>query len=108
MEGAGVGNGGGNSGAIDTRLVREGAVLCRLRGDARFAGDEGTSGVAVSSGSNICDGSTSSPVFVLRVLEDLAVPAVTSAIVLRRLPPAAAVDFLGLFLGAGVNSSSSS
>ena len=106
MDGAGVGSEGFNSGvsgAIDVRLGLE-AILCRLRGDALLDGDEGTSGVAVSSGSNICEGSMFSLCLVLRVLVLALDEAVTSAIVLRRL----SAGFRGLLFGAGVNSSSSS
>ena len=101
IDGAGVGIGGGNSGATDPRFVR--AVLCRFRGEAFLDGDKDASlGAILSSGSNICDGSISSPVFVLRDLALLRGVAAKSAVVFR-------LDvFLGLFLGAGVNSSSSS
>lgn len=84
----------------ETRLFFEGAVLLRFLGDGRLVGESGRGGI-VSSGSNICEGSMLSPVFVLRLR--VAVRGVGGAVVVcRRLAR------LGLRVGAGVNSSSSS
>lgn len=102
MDGAGVGIGGGNSGTTDVLLPR--AVLCLFLGDALFDGDKDASvGAMLSSGSNICDGSISSPVFTLLERVLLFGVAGTSNVVFLL-----AAVFRGLLFGAGVNSSSSS
>ena len=83
----------------DLRLFR-GAVLFRFRGDGLFEGEFGSLGGTFSSGSNICDGSIPSPVLTLRALADLFGVALVVPVVCLL------VDFRGLRLGAGVNSSS--
>lgn len=50
----------------ECRLVRDEGALFRLRGDVDFVGDAGSSGNKLWSASNIWDGSTEFPAFVLR------------------------------------------
>lgn len=99
-EGFGVGNGGessGRSGATETRLFLAGRTLFLFTGERGFDGDTGSG--ATPSGLKSCDGSTESPVLVLRVR--VAVRGVGgSSVVLRR------GALRALFCGAGVNSSS--
>lgn len=98
-EGVGVGKGGGNSGAADERLLREGAALFLFLGEAFFVGETGSGGIVLSSGSKICEGSMPSPVFARRLRAALRGVGGTSAVVFRL------DDFLGLRFGAGVKSS---
>lgn len=66
MDGFGVGNGGCVSTAPDERALLVGAAILRFLGDAFLVGDTG-SGLIDCSGSKISEGSTLSPVRVLRV-----------------------------------------
>ena len=85
------------SGATETRLFLAGRTLFLFVGERDFDGDTGSG--AMLSGLKSCNGSTESPVLVLRVR--LAVRGVgRSSVVLRR------GAFRALFCGAGVNSSS--
>lgn len=61
-----MGIGGGASTATDERALLKGAALLRFLGEAFFVGDTG-SGLIDTSGSKISEGSTLSPVLVLRV-----------------------------------------
>lgn len=104
--GASISTAGIGGTAEERRLVLDGAVLFLFRGDALLVGEAGSLGMADSSGSNICDGSMSSPVLVRRAVTVFRVDMVEFAVVWRR----AAVDLRGLRrgAGAGVKSSSSS
>lgn len=97
--GSGVGA-GGSEGTADDLLFRDGAALFRFRGDAFFVGDAGSLGAMLSSGSNIWLGSIPSPVFGRRDRAGFFGEGLMFAVVCLR------VDFRGLLLGAGVNSSS--
>jgi hypothetical protein len=100
IEGCGVGNGGGKSGAGVVRDVRVGALF-RLRGDARLDGDSG-SGWTDCSGSNSSVGSIFSLLSVFLDLPDV-LGVVAIELVVFRLD---CVCLRGLFCGAGVKSSS--
>ena len=96
----GVSNGGCASTATADRILLVGAAFLRFLGDAFFVGDTG-SGLIEASGSKISEGSTLSPVRVLRVRA--VVRGVEGISAVLRL------DWrLGLGFGAVVNSSSSS
>ncbi len=101
-DGFGVGNGGGSSGVVDDLEAFTGALL-RFRGEAFLVGDSGP-GVIVCSGSNISEGSMFSfaTIFFGRPLPRTGKLSATVFVVF--LLDAGA--FLGLFLGAGVKSSS--
>lgn len=99
-DGCGVGNGRASSGVLDERTPRTGALLLRFRGDALLEGDSG-SGIAVSSGSKISEGSMFS--FARLFFARPPVRGVAVVVVVFRLEAGA---FRGLRLGAGVKSSS--
>ena len=99
-EAAGVGR-TGVGGATELLLLALGAVLFLFRGEYFFAGDAGSLGT-LSSGSNMAEGSTLSPLRALRVRTFFLGDASVLAVVCLR------VLFRGLFCGAGVNSSSRS
>jgi hypothetical protein len=102
VEGFGVGRGGlnsGTSGTTDTLLLRDArTTLLRFVGEVLFVGEAGSS--TSSCGVSTCDVSADSStlIFRLRVLFGVEFASVAF---LR-------LGFLGLFVGAGVNSSSSS
>lgn len=91
---------GGSEGTAEDLLLRDAAALFRFRGEAFFVGDAGSLGAMLSSGSNIWLGSMPSPVFGRRDRAAFLGEGLIFAVVCRR------VDFRGLLLGAGVNSSS--
>lgn len=95
-----VGRAGTGGVTDDLRFFRGAALLLLFRGDGLFVGDAGSLGARLSSGSKICEGSIPSPVLNLRDLADFLGDALALAVVCLL------VDFLGLRLGAGVNSSS--
>ena len=98
-EGCGVGNCGAS---VRTEFLPflAGAALFLLRGEPFLVGDSGM-GVAVWSGSKICEGSILSPVRVRRVRAAVLGVEGTPVVVLREAR-------FRLFWGAGVKSSSSS
>lgn len=100
-DGFGVGIGGGNSGVLELRVPRTGALFL-FRGEAFLVGESGAGVIIVASASNISEGSTFSlPPPLLGRPEVLGVLAMT--FVVFRLVAGA---FRGDFLGAGVKSSS--
>lgn len=83
---------------MEARPVLGGAALFRFLGDALFVGDTGWGATEDSFGSNICEGSTLSPVRGLRVRVTVRGVDGTSVALLL-------VWRLGLRCGAGVKSS---
>lgn len=100
-DGLGVGNCEASSTATDVRVFLGGAALFRFLGEGLLVGDTGSGSVVDASASNICEGSTLSPVFSLRVRVEVWIVDETSVVFLL-------VWRLGLCCGAGVKSSSSS
>jgi len=101
-DGAGVGN-AGVGGTIELRRLDRGAIVLFLfRGEEDLVGDAGSLGAMLMSWSKMADGSTLSPLLALRVRTDFLGDTSVFVVVCLR------VVFLGLFCGAGVNSSSCS